>query len=515
MGDNDAVLNSKQLNRMMGMIYPPPEIKKLVDKTASLVANYGDGIEEKMKEEPNPSFSFLKEGDPYRKYYEQKILDYKKEIKEKEEEEEKNRILELQKKEEFLNKKRESELSLQQPINNKEGKLFVEQLRNLLNSNVENLTNVPSKINYNEIKAPKPDQFSISHPNISEMDLDIIKITAQFIAKNGENFLLDLNEREGKNSQFDFMKPQHNLFDYFSYLITSYSKILGDNREKIKILTSKASDKEKLLRDANQRVLYEQKIKKMMRTKKSEYDFMTEEEKKKSQYIDWNDFVVVETIDFNDEEIENENIDTNNNINNENINKNNEEEINEYNKNENEENENINKENQNQNIEKSNIQSEISVNGIKVIKNYVRQKQSDINDNNKDIKCPLCQIMISSMKFEEHIKLELLDPKWKEIQKDIAKRSKESPLANTSDFISYLSDFSHSRPDLFGNIQDVQKIREQRKKEEKQAQEHKIINENPYMTRTTANIMMFKIQNKTHLEESKKAQNMKNNDDNN
>jgi splicing factor 3A subunit 1 len=252
-----------------------------------------------------------------------------------------------------------------------------------------------------------------------------------------------------------------------------------------------------------------------MRTKKSEYDFMTEEEKKKSQYIDWNDFVVVETIDFNDEEIENENIDTNNNINNENINKNNEEEINEYNKNENEENENINKENQNQNIEKSNIQSEISVNGIKVIKNYVRQKQSDINDNNKDIKCPLCQIMISSMKFEEHIKLELLDPKWKEIQKDIAKRSKESPLANTSDFISYLSDFSHSRPDLFGNIQDVQKIREQRKKEEKQAQEHKIINENPYMTRTTANIMMFKIQNKTHLEESKKAQNMKNNDDNN
>ena len=45
MVDNDAILNSKQLNRMMGMIYPPPEIKKLVDKTASLVANYGDGIE--------------------------------------------------------------------------------------------------------------------------------------------------------------------------------------------------------------------------------------------------------------------------------------------------------------------------------------------------------------------------------------------------------------------------------------------------------------------------------------
>ena len=87
--------------------------------------------------------------------------------------------------------------------------------------------------------------------------------------------------------------------------------------------------------------------------------------------------------------------------------------------------------------------------------------------------------------------------------------------SNTSDFISYLSDFSHSRPDLFGNIQDVQKFKEQKKKEEKQAQEHKIWNENPYMTRTTANIMMFKKQNKNHLEESKKIQNMKNNDQNN
>ena len=46
----------------------------------------------------------------------------------------------------------------------------------------------------------------------------------------------------------------------------------------------------------------------------------------------------------------------------------------------------------------------------------------------------------------------------------------------------------------------------------KQTQEHKIWKENHYMTRTTANIMIFKKQNKNHLEESKNAQNMKNND---
>ena len=42
---------------------------------------------------------------------------------------------------------------------------------------------------------------------------------------------------------------------------------------------------------------------------------------------------------------------------------------------------------------KSDIQSEILVNGIKVIKNYIRQKESDINNNQEEIKYPLCQII--------------------------------------------------------------------------------------------------------------------------
>ena len=52
---------------------------------------------------------------------------------------------------------------------------------------------------------------------------------------------------------------------------------------------------------------------------------------------------------------------------------------------------------------------------------------------------------IYSDKFEKYIKLELLDLKWKETQKDVAQSSKESLFANTSYFIYYLSNFSHLR----------------------------------------------------------------------
>ena len=67
--------------------------------------------------------------------------------------------------------------------------------------------------------------------------MDIIKITAQFVAKNGEKFLSELSQRESKNSQFNFLKPQHILFGYFTYLVGSYTKIITDKKEKIKNTT--------------------------------------------------------------------------------------------------------------------------------------------------------------------------------------------------------------------------------------------------------------------------------------
>ena len=139
---------------------------------------------------------------------------------------------------------------------------------------------------------------------------------------------------------------------------------------------------------------------------------------------------------------------------------------------------------------------------IKIVKNYTRQSMKQKKENT-EIKCPLCKLSISEETFQDHLRLELLDPKWKEIQKEISSREADSSLASTSEFLTYLGDFSKSRPDLFGDIDDIHNF-EQKKKPEPG---HQIWSGyNPYMSRTTANITMFKQQNKKHLEESKKAQ---------
>ena len=44
---------------------------------------------------------------------------------------------------------------------------------------------------------------------------DIVKLTAQFVAKNGTSFLERLMQREQRSYQFDFLR-KHPLFSYFT-----------------------------------------------------------------------------------------------------------------------------------------------------------------------------------------------------------------------------------------------------------------------------------------------------------
>lgn len=96
-------------------------------------------------------------------------------------------------------------------------------------------------------KEPPPEfEFIADPPSISALDLyvsfkfyefsllnyvcsfnrDIVKLTAQFVARNGRQFLTNLMNREQRNYQFDFLRPQHSLFQYFTKLLEQYTKIL-------------------------------------------------------------------------------------------------------------------------------------------------------------------------------------------------------------------------------------------------------------------------------------------------
>ena len=67
------------------------------------------------------------------------------------------------------------------------------------------------------------------HTDVHSVDVscsDIVKLTAQFVARNGAMFLDKLMMREQRNYQFDFLRKQHPLFSYFTKLVEQYSRIL-------------------------------------------------------------------------------------------------------------------------------------------------------------------------------------------------------------------------------------------------------------------------------------------------
>jgi splicing factor 3A subunit 1 len=54
-----------------------------------------------------------------------------------------------------------------------------------------------------------------------------MKLTAQFVARNGSKFLNGLRQRESRNPQFDFLQPEHPFFAYFQLLVEAYVHILS------------------------------------------------------------------------------------------------------------------------------------------------------------------------------------------------------------------------------------------------------------------------------------------------
>jgi splicing factor 3A subunit 1 len=75
---------------------------------------------------------------------------------------------------------------------------------------------------------PDPPEFHFSArmPNISAQDLDIVRLTALFAAKNGRSFMTTLSQRETRNPQFDFLRPNHSLYQFFSRLTDQYAELM-------------------------------------------------------------------------------------------------------------------------------------------------------------------------------------------------------------------------------------------------------------------------------------------------
>lgn len=114
-----------------------------------------------------------------------------------------------------------------------------------------------------------------------------------YVARNGRQFLTGLMNREVRNFQFDFLKPQHSNFGYFTKLVEQYTKVIIPPKSVIEDL-SRQMQYDVILGDVKYRVAWEKHQKQV----KEKEDKALEEERMAYNSIDWHDFVVVQTVDF-------------------------------------------------------------------------------------------------------------------------------------------------------------------------------------------------------------------------
>ena len=74
-----------------------------------------------------------------------------------------------------------------------------------------------------------------------------MKLTAQFVAKNGHQFQIGLMNRESKNSQFDFLKQGDPYHNFFLSLVEAYTRCLVPPKGLADKLTREYSNKQAVL----------------------------------------------------------------------------------------------------------------------------------------------------------------------------------------------------------------------------------------------------------------------------
>ncbi|RMZ71805.1 pre-mrna splicing factor [Pyrenophora seminiperda CCB06] len=146
---------------------------------------------------------------------------------------------------------------------------------------------------------PLPFRFSARMPNISAQDLEIVKLTAMYTARVGENWLKDLRNRDSGNVQYDFLRPNHSFFQYFRSLVEQYKILLEEEatiQARMEELQHNIKNRFHILDRAKGRAEYV----KYVTAQKEKEEKKVEAEKQEYATIDWHDFSVIATVLFDE-----------------------------------------------------------------------------------------------------------------------------------------------------------------------------------------------------------------------
>lgn len=253
---NETVIMSTApaLQPPKGVILPPPEVRSTIEKTVGYVLRNGSAFEARIQqtEQSNTKFAFLQPEDAYRPYYEWRLI------------ERQNGGEELL---EPANGSSANGSSGSAPLRDDSGK-------------------------------PESFEFAFDLPSISAKDLDVVKLTALYVAKHGSQFQKTLQQKEAKNYQFEFLNSAHSLFPLYTSLIQQYKQVLTPSSKLTTKVESSVKDPFQVLVKAKQRAEWKAK----QEDDAAKEAKRREEERIAYASVDWHDFVVVETIRFTPED---------------------------------------------------------------------------------------------------------------------------------------------------------------------------------------------------------------------
>ncbi|KAJ1720030.1 SF3a splicing factor complex subunit [Coemansia erecta] len=243
------------------MIYPPQDIRTIIDKTAAHVAKSGAEFEKLLQDryQGNARFAFMQPTDPYHAYYAHRVSQQQ-----------------------------------QQHAGEEEGKAGEDEPMDVdVDAREDQINEEEEEEDY----TPATEQFSGSLPLVSAHDLDVLRLTAQFVARNGRSFLHQLM-RQHPAGHFAFAQPAHSLYGYFQAMVAQYSAVMFPPPDLVRALEQAAAagleGKSGVLERAGRRMRRAER-------RREEEERLEEERRREREEvaaIDWQDFQVVGAVEF-------------------------------------------------------------------------------------------------------------------------------------------------------------------------------------------------------------------------
>ncbi|QDZ19966.1 subunit 1 of splicing factor 3A [Chloropicon primus] len=420
----------------IGLILPPPDLRAIVDKTAQFIAKNGEAFEQRilLQQKDNSKFRFLSPKDPYNAYYKAKI----------------------------------AEFQGGSPVEGKKGgeggrdqggapagpaaqpSMVMKEADQVKRSVVVDQV----------LEVPAGEEYTVRTPEgLTALDLDVVRLTAQFVAKNGKSFLQGVTSREHNNPQFHFLKPTHSLYKFFTELTEAYEKVLSPQK---KTLEGLEHDRDKPA-EVLSRCLRRLEWMRVQEDEKRARESKEEAERTAMALIDWNDFVVVETVDFYEgedpqlpEPLSSKELVSMSKV--EQAAEEEEEAAMEMDMDEEEM----------ELVKEAGVAAPASATTaapnmpapepeMKVVKNYKRLSQLKSGKEEKGTKfavSPITGELIPVDDMAEHMRISLIDPKWKEQKEKMLAKIKDTTKATDDEIARNVSSLATTRPDIFGSTQE-------------------------------------------------------------